>query len=89
MVGRRAEVAAHVVGPLVEDEIQLRNNPSKGVSAGDDPRPAVSIGQHAVVWQMGMSGDQGVDLGVERIVNGDNRSGNAHTGVHRAGRRRL
>ncbi len=42
-----------------------------------------------IVGQMGVAGDYDVDLGVEGVIDGNNRPGDADAGVHITGRRCL
>ncbi len=89
VVGGGAEIAADIMGPLVEDEVQLRDDAAVGVGAGDDARLAGGIGEQAVVRQMRVTGDHRVDRGVECVVDGDDWSGDTDAGVDVTGRRRL
>jgi hypothetical protein len=59
---------------LVENEVDLRNDPAVRVSAGDDAGVAGGVIELAVVGQVGMTGDQDVDRRIERIVDRNDRA---------------
>ena len=89
MVGGDAQVATNVVGPLVDDEVYLRNNPTVRVGARDNTRVARGIIEQAVVGQVCVTGDKNVDCRIECVVDGNDWARDAGACVDNAGGRSL
>ena len=89
VVDGSAEIAAHISGSLVEDEIEFGYHATERECAGYKSGISGRIRQHTIVGQMSMTCDHHVDCRIERAVDRNDRSTDADAGVDGARRRCL